>query len=71
MRKKNKLSQCKGGVVNMAIKWRNVTKTAKEILHLLHPGKVICVLDTETTSLPRKGKSVKVILFSAIRVNVQ
>lgn len=54
----------------MAMKWRNVTKTAKEILPLVSPDTVVCVFDTETTGLPRKGKSVKIIQFSAIRIKV-
>lgn len=54
----------------MTKKWRNVEKTAGEVLPLLKPGRVICVFDTETTGLPRKGKAVKIIQFSAIRLEV-
>ena len=49
------------------MKWRNVTKTAEEILSLLKPGAVICVFDTETTGLSENDK---IIQFSAIRLRV-
>lgn len=50
------------------MKWRNVTKTAGEILSLLEPGTTLCVFDTETTGLsPSKDK---IIQFSAIRLKV-
>lgn len=51
----------------MTEKWRNAKKTASEVLPLLTPGKKLCVFDTETTGLPRKEKTVKIIQFSAIR----
>lgn len=51
----------------MEMKWRNVTKTAEEILSLLKPGAVICVFDTETTGLSENDK---IIQFSAIRLRV-
>lgn len=49
---------------------RNLEKTAREILPLLSPGNIMCVFDTETTGLPRKGKVVHIIQFSAIRYRV-
>lgn len=54
----------------MAEKWRNKEKRAKEILPLLVPGKTLCVLDTETTGLPGKGRETKIIQFSAIRLKI-
>lgn len=49
---------------------RNALKTANQIFSLLKPGTVLCVFDTETTGLPRGGRVVKIIQFSAIRYKV-
>lgn len=54
----------------MADKWRNTMKTAEKTLPLLQPGKTVCVFDTETTGLPGKGKTVKIIQFSAVRAEI-
>lgn len=54
----------------MVEKWRNKEKRAREILPLLVPGKTLCVLDTETTGLPGKGRETKIIQFSAIRLKI-
>lgn len=49
------------------MKWRNVTKTAGEVLSLLEPGITVCVFDTETTGLSENDR---IIQFSAIRLRV-